>query len=416
MCYTPSRRLLLWGKPGRQAEPWRENVGNFKKRLEYLIKHNAFVQQTYKIVFSFVLRVLGRFVPARKGLVLLSDFGGRQYGGSPRILFEAMRDDPRFSSCQWVWAFEEPDRFGVEGCRKVRMDSPAYYLAALQAEVWITSVNIERGLHFKKKGTIYVNTWHGAGTKKIGNACSGRKDYDFRDVDMMLVQSDFEREIFLRDFNCNPGAIRLFGFPRNDELFHMGEEQIRAVRRDLDIPEDKRVILYAPTWRDSKNGGLSYAFDPPIDLGHWEEELGADYVVLFRTHPFTTHFTVRFNRFIRDVTPYPNLNHLLAVTDILITDYSTIVYDCVIAKKPFICFGFDYDTYREERGFYFDLNERYPGGVVRTEDQLLKRIRELEQGAHRDAFAAFRERYVQAGGNATEQVMEELARRLAPEP
>ena len=380
-----------------------------KKRLEYLIKHNAVIQILYRVCISFALRVIGVFVPRDEKLVLLSASGGRKYGDSPKILFEAMKKDARFADYRYVWALEKPDAFEITGSQKVTIDSWKYFICALRAKIWITSVNIERGLRFKKPGTIYINTWHGAGTKKIGNACSGRKDYNFADVDMMLVQSDFEGEIFKRDFLCRPEAVRKYGFPRNDELFHIKEEQIAQIRQELGIPEGKRVILYAPTWRDSKDGGMSYEFDPPIDMANWEKQLSDEYVLLFRTHPFTTHLTVEFNDFVRNVTTYENLNYLLAITDILITDYSTIIYDCVIAKKPFICFGYDYETYCEERGFYFDLNTTYPGGVCKTEEELFARLRHLEQADSMAEYEQFRDTYVQAGGNATEQVIEELA-------
>jgi CDP-glycerol glycerophosphotransferase len=150
-------------------------------------------------------------------------------------------------------------------------------------------------------------------------------------------------------------------------------------------------------------------------MSNWEKELSDEYVLLFRTHPFTTHFTVTFNDFVRNVTLYENLNYLLAITDILITDYSTIIYDCVIAQKPFICFGYDYDTYCEERGFYFDLNTTYPGGVCKTEAELFARLRYLERADSLTEYEQFRDTYVQAGGNATEQVIQELAARIREE-
>ena len=153
---------------------------------------------------------------------------------------------------------------------------------------------------------------------------------------------------------------------------------------------------------------MSYDFDPPVDMKVWEEKLSDEYVVLFRTHPFTTKFHVEFNDFIRNVTSYENLNHLLAITDVLITDYSTIIYDCVIAGKPFICFGYDYDEYKDERGFYFDLNEEYPGGVLKTQDEVFARIQELSAADNADIFADFRKKYVQAGGNSTEAILDEL--------
>ena len=135
-------------------------MSGLKKRVEYLIKHSPLIQVLYRKGMSFAFQTLGLFVRRDEKLILLSASGGRKYGDSPRILFEAMKNDPRFAGYKYVWAFENPEKFDVDGCEKVQMDSPAYFLTALKSKVWITSVNIERGLRFKKKGTIYINTWH----------------------------------------------------------------------------------------------------------------------------------------------------------------------------------------------------------------------------------------------------------------
>ncbi len=381
----------------------------FKRRLEFVLKHNAFIQYLYKHVMSGVFRCIGLFTKTDNKLILFNSFGGRKFNDSPRVLFDAMLLDPRFKDYKLVWAFEEPDKFDIPRALSIKIDSPEYFKTALKAKVWISSVNIERGLHFKKKSTIYINTWHGAGTKLIGNACNGRKDYNFSAVDMMLVQSEFERSIFERDFLCNPKAIRKVGFPRNDELFHITDEQKQRLRLQLRIPEGKKVILYAPTWRDSKDGGMSYEFVPPIHIEKWKEKLSSEYVMLFRMHTFTTKFEMAFDEFARDVSDYEDLNHILAITDVLITDYSTIVYDSAIAGIPFICFGFDYNTYKEERGFYYDLNEGYPGGVLKDEDDVIERIPAVLSGVDQEQYAAFKNRYIEAGGSATETILNELA-------
>lgn len=385
------------------------NIKDAYAKVEYVIKHNTAIQYIYKKFFSLFFRFVGLFIATDNKLILFTSFGGRKYNDSPKVLFEALRQDSRLGSFRFVWAFQEPNNFKIDGAELITIDSWNYFITALRAKVWITSVNIERGLHFKKSKTIYLNTWHGAGTKKIGNACSGRKDYDFSNVDMMLVQSDFEKEIFLRDFLCNPDAIRKIGFPRNDELFTIKEIQKVDIRKDFHIPVGKKVILYAPTWRDSKDGGLSYDFAPPIHLEKWKEYLGNNYVLLFRMHTFTTTAKIQFDDFVRDVSQYDNLNHILAISDIVITDYSTIVYDAVIANKPFICFGFDYETYQKERGFYYDLDTEYPGGVLKTEDEVLRRIIELSENAEQRDYALFRNKYIEAGGNATHQIIDELA-------
>lgn len=381
---------------------------NIKNKIEYILKHNTTVQFLYKHVMSLSFRALGLINPIDDKLVLLNSFGGRKYNDSPKILFEAMLKDPKFKHYTFVWAFEEPEKFKIKGAKSIKIDSWEYFKTALKAKIWISSVNIERGLHFKKKDTIYINTWHGAGTKLIGNACSGRKDYDFSAVDMMLVQSRFESKIFERDFLCNPASIRIVGFPRNDELFHISEESKAEFRKRYNIPDGKKVILYAPTWRDSRDGGMSYEFIPPMNIEKWRRTFSEDYVMLFRMHTLTTKFKMHYDEFAIDVSDYDNLNPVLAVSDVVLTDYSTIVYDATVAHKPFVCFGFDYDRYRKERGFYYDLNKYYPGGVLTTEDEVIERIKEVVNGKDKDLFEAFRKKFVQTGGNATESVISEL--------
>lgn len=383
-------------------------MGKFHDKLDYFLKHNKTAQFLYKKCLSFAFRVVGMFIKQDPKLILFSSFAGKKYNDSPKVIFEKMREDSRFNGYRFVWAFVEPENFDIKGAEKITIDTLSYFKTALKAGIWICSVNIERGLSFKPKKTIYINTWHGAGTKKIGNACNGRKDYDLSSVDMMLVQSEFEKEIFLRDFNAREDAICKIGFPRNDELFHITDDQRKELRKQFEIPEGKKVILYAPTWRDSKDGGLSYTVEPPIDMKKWRERMGDKYVMLFRMHTFTTKFDMVYDDFARDTTKYDNLNHILAITDVLVTDYSTIVYDSAVAGIPFICFGFDYETYRDERGFYYDLNKVYPGGVLHSEDEVMDRICELEIAGFGKDYQAFRDKYVEAGRNATEQVLDYL--------
>lgn len=383
-----------------------------KQRLEYLLKHNKVLQYVYKKGFSTLFRFIGIFVSTDDKLILFNSFGGRKFNDSPKILFEKMLADPAFKDFKMVWAFEKPEEFRIEGAKSIIIDSPMYIITALKAKVWISSVNIERGLHYKKANTIYLNTWHGAGTKLIGNGCSGRKDYDFSNIDMMLVQSNFEKQIFLQDFNCNPDAFLKVGFPRNDELFHITKQQKLEIRNKLHIPEGKRVILYAPTWRDSIDGGLSYEFIPPMDITKWKKRFSDKYVMLFRMHVFTTDFKMEYDEFAINVSAYDNLNHILAIADVVVTDYSTIVYDTAIAGKPFICFGFDYERYKKERGFYYDFEKVYPGGVLKTEAEVMDRIEAVVKGADRNKYQEFRNKFIEAGGHASEEIIGELKKRL----
>ncbi len=361
---------------------------------------------------SNFFRFIGLFVRIDPYLILFNSFGGRKYNDSPKVIFEHMISQTLYKNLKFVWAFEEPDNFDIPKANKIKIDSWKYFITALKAKYWVSSVNIERGLKFKKKNTIYLNSWHGAGTKKIGNAVNGRKDFDFSNVNVMLVQSHYEMGIFKHDFLVKEQSFLLSGFPRSDELFNTSKNQIEVYKVALNIPKDKKVILYAPTWRDSKNKGISYDLKPPIDINKWQEKLQNDYVVLFRTHAFTTNvIKLQFNDFVRDVSSYDNLNHLLLISDLLITDYSTIVFDFSILEKPFLCFGYDYEEYKKERGFYIDLEDEYPNGVLNNEDEILTSILKMNYQNECEKVKKFKSKYIEAGGNATELAINSLLNR-----
>ena len=380
-----------------------------KSKIEYILKHNVFIQQTYKVIMSCVFRLIGLFVKTDPKLILFNSFGGRKYNDSPKIIFEYMIKHKDYQNLKYVWAFENPGDFEIPNAAKIKIDSWKYFITALKTKYWVSSVNIERGLKFKKKNTKYLNSWHGAGTKKIGNAVDGRKDFDYSNVNVMLVQSQYEKGIFTRDFQVIEENFLLSGFPRGDELFHTGKEQIAAYKKALGIPDGKKVILYAPTWRESTNKGISYDLKPPIHIEKWQEKLQEDYVVLFRTHAFTTNvLNLQFNDFIRDASSYDNLNHLLLISDILITDYSTIVFDFSILEKPFLCFGYDYEAYKKDRGFYIDLEQEYPSGVQNSEEEILDLIVNMDYQDQCKKVKSFKTRYIEAGGNATMLAVESL--------
>lgn len=380
-----------------------------KKRLEYILKHNLFIQNLYKVIFSSFFRIMGLFIKTDEKLVLLNSFGGRKYNDSPKVLFEYMVSDPRFSDFKYVWAFEEPEKFNIPKATKVKIDSWDYFKTALKSKYWITSVNIERGLHFKKKDTIYLNTWHGTGPKVSGNGVSGRKDYDFSYVDILLCDGDYLKSIFIKDYNANEENLLFSGRPREDSLYKLTEEKIIKYRQQLNIPEDKKVIFYAPTWRESTNSGKSYSINLPIDIAKWRGHLQDEYVVLLRTHLFTNDIQgVQFDDFLKNVSDYPEINHLYAISDILISDYSSVFFDFSLLEKPMICFAYDYNEYVKTRGLYFDLDKEFPGGVLRTEDEVIQKIESLDYQKECKETKEFKDKFISRGENATELCVQEL--------
>ena len=301
-----------------------------------------------------------------------------------------------------VWALKEPEKYEIPNAEKVKMDTMKYFVTALKAKYWISCVNIERALHFKKKNTVYLNTWHGASVAYVGNAVNGRNDFHFEHINYFCINGEYERGFIIRDFNVLPEAIIETGYPRNDELYGVTEERKQEIRRKLNIPEGKKVILYAPTWRDSNDGGASYKLAPPITWEKWKEQLGEDYVVLLRTHPYTTKLmNVEFDEFVWNCIEYPSVNELMIAADIMISDYSCILLDYAILEKPLICFGYDYEEYKDIHGFYFDMQEVIPNGVLHTEQEVINHILNMDYEQECLKTKQLKDSHMEYGGNAS---------------
>ena len=384
------------------------------KKIEYILKHNVVIQKIYVFLFSLLFRFIGLFIKRDDKQVLMQSLIGKTYGDSPKVLFETMKKDPRFKDYKYVWAFDNPDAFDVPGAKKIKLTSLQYYIEALRSGVWISNVGIERGLKFKPKKTISINTWHGVPIKMIGNSQKDRNDYDYSSVDFMCCSSDFERNIFIRDFRVKPEAIFQCGMPRNDELYNVSEEQKQKARKELAIPDGKKVILYAPTWRDSTDGGSSYQIAPPMNMDYWQKELGDEYVILFRMHHLTTAaLGVEFNDFVRDVSHEPSINKLMIAADVLISDYSATIFDFSILEKPIVSFAYDLEEYAEARGFYEKLDEDVlPGDVFRTEEEVIHHIKTMNYEAECENCRSLKKKYLAVSGNATNECLDYLASRI----
>lgn len=377
--------------------------------LDYVLKHNVWINKVFKVVASSAFKTIGVFVRMDDHAVIFSAHG-RKYNDSPKAIYEYMLSQERFAGYRYYWALEDPENTEIPGpCIKIKADTFKYFLTALKCKYWVTCVNIERSLHFKKKKTRYLNTWHGIPIKTVGNDAAGRKDYDFSHIDYFCVSGEYEIDLYKRAFCVGEDHVIKTGMPRNDCLYNVSDAEKEDLKRKLGLPMDKKIILYAPTWRDSKDGGKSYVITPPMNIDLWEEKLAKDYVLLFRTHPYTNKLmNVQFNSFVRDYTNYSNINDLLKVSDILISDYSATIFDYSILERPIICFAYDHKEYAEERGFAMKLDAEMPGGINVTEDEVIERILNCDFEQEKLCVKAFKDKYIEYGGQATKQCVEYL--------
>lgn len=377
--------------------------------LFYKVKYTPWLYSLYYTFGNLFIALLSIFVRPKEKQILFSSFGGRKFDDSPKKIYDDMLNDSRFNDYDLVWAFHKPEKFDIPRGRKIKTDNIRYFITVLQSRVCITNSSVERGLHFKGRNNILLNTWHGTPIKKMGldiddNNKSFRSKDGYSNIDIMLAQGEYEAKIFSRAFNIDYEKFKLIGLPRNDAFANYTSQYVRDLKSRLHLP-NKKIILYAPTFREyDKTDSLTCRLSVPVDFDKWRQMLGEKYIVLFRAHyEISKSLDIKDNEFIRDVSAYSSLEDLMIVADILVSDYSSIFFDFSIMDKPMICFAFDYAEYSSNRGLYFDIRKQITS--VSDEDALLKLLNDVAYNES-DLTAqtrAFREKYVTAYGNASQQ-------------
>lgn len=388
-----------------------------KKYLFYIVKYVSWIYQLYFYLGSFVLKILKLFVKQDDKLILFISFGGRKFDDSPKAIYDQMIVDPRFDDYRIVWAFNKPEFFELKRGEKVKCDTISYFKTALKARIWISNSTVERGLEFKGKNTFYFNTWHGTPIKKMG-ADVGCNNKSFKGkghwkLDYFTCQGEFEQEIFCRVFNSlSKDKAHVIGLPRNDIYANYNKEYMITLRKKMGIAIDKRVILYAPTFREyDKSSSMEVKVSVPIQIEKWRKELGEDYVLLFRAHyEVAKGLNIKDDDFVREMSSYPQLEDLMIVSDLLISDYSSIFFDYSIMSKPMLAFCYDYERYNAERGMYFDIREWLPN--AENEDELLMLIKSGMIEKQVLMTRRFQQKFVTAYGFATKQSLDVLFNEL----
>ena len=381
-----------------------------KEKLAVHLKASKHLYSLYYTFFSSFFRFVGLFVRMDSKLILFNCFGGKKYDDSPKAIYEQILKDNRFDEYKLVWALQNPEKMIIPGrATVVKSDTLSYFITALKARVWITNSSMERGLRFKKHGTLYLNTWHGSAIKVMGvDIKPGNKSFRTKSptiVDIMLAQSEYDIETFSRAFVLPEECFRLTGLPRNDILANYTLRDVECVRQKLGIPMDKIVLLYAPTFREfSRDSSNEVVFNSPITNSVWTKVLGEKYVVLVRAH-YEVSKRIGFSSsgiFI-DVSNYPALDDLMIASDALISDYSSIIIDYSIMHKPIFCYAYDLDEYKSKRGMYFDLETTLPCIVHRDENTLLEDIvnTDWKSGTESLQLIEFQKRFATEAGSAS---------------
>ena len=363
--------------------------------------------------------------PIVKNKIVFSNYFGKSYGCNPKyIADEIIRQNLPY---ELVWLVRNPEEHISEFPKQVRLVrylSPESYTELASAKVWVDNTRKkpywEQGL-IKKKEQVYIQTWHGPlGMKKIEASIKNESPMwrkfakiDSKNIDYLLASNETDRKILSECFWFD-GPILKTGYPRNDIFFANDAEKQKIkdkVYSKLNIKENEKILLYLPTFRD--NGRIS-AFNLDIlnALKAAEENQKQNYVAAIKLHPNTPKSVKELfdfnNEKIIDAIDYPDVQELLIASDIIITDYSSGIFDAMLEYTKCFIFATDLKEYSKERGFYFPLSDT-PFSIAENNEQLIDNILNFDNEAYKNKVEQYlKDKEYILDANSSSRVVEKI--------
>lgn len=367
----------------------KKTVSYLKKRIPYLIERCG----------STILRKVIRITtPVEKGKVMFITFQG-DYTCNPKYICEEIRKRDSLKNVKLVWSarkksFKDSTAF-PEGIKKVHVNSYDFFKELASSQFWIAnSVEFLKKPIKKRKNQIMIETWHGSlGLKRFDKEVNSGKNWvkaaelSGKYTDYCISNSKFETDEVYRNTFWNRKTTKILevGHPRNDLLFSDYEEDRKQIHKEFckkyKIDEDTKFILYAPTFRDSYSFEV-YKIKPQEVVDAAVKKFGGKWKILLRYHNTVRRFEGKknklFSKDIINVTKYPDMQNLIAIADVAITDYSSWIYDFVLLRRPGFIFATDIKDYNQERGFFYPLEET-PFLIAENNKQLVENIKAFDK-------------------------------------
>ena len=356
-------------------------------------------------------RLMCRILPVKRNRIVFDSSLGKSYAGNPKHIYEYLVANGYDTKWDCIW-FYETEKYNIPGMsRQVQYGRMRYLYYMATAKVWVFDTRQPEWL-VRRRGTYYIQTWHGTPLKKLAldmedvfmvgeSDIETYKEHFVKNVktwDYLISQNHFSTETFRRAFDFQKEMLEI-GYPRNDILFRENTpEDIRRYRKKLGLPLDKKIILYAPTWRDDEfSDDNKYEFRPQISFEKLRQELSDDYIMVVKYHYLIMDAVdwSPYQGFIYHFDQSRDIAELFLVSDILITDYSSVMFDFSILRRPIFFFAYDLYKYKNElRGFYFSYKQEMPGPISSTTEQLVEDIRNYDASLYEEKYKKFTEKYL----------------------
>lgn len=335
------------------------------------------LKQMLSIPFHFMSRIFCIFPLDRKKVVFES-YTGTQYSCSPRTICEQLNAENKGFKLVWVYRDARLD------CpyKQLKRNSLPYFYHIFTAGALVINSGHNRLVRLRKK-QIYINTWHGGGAYKRLEHPTYNEHY--RRNDYFLSSCEKANEYVIREGLGFHGEILETGLPRNDMLINQDKAKASKIKEFLDLG-DRKCVLYAPTFREDRNK-IDFALDYDRLLSNLEKRFGGRWVVLHRSHYHMKggkDGSAKEN--VIDVTGYPDMQELLLISDVLITDYSSSIWDFSFTSRPVFLYAPDLDDYNIERSFFVDIHQ-WPFALALSNEDLEQKILAFDEAKQKNNAA-----------------------------
>lgn len=352
--------------------------------------------------------------------IVFESFVGRNYSGQPKYIYKYLRDNYG-NKYKYIWIVNNK-KLEIDGkCKKVKRFGLGYYYYMTRSKFWVNNMR-QPHAYPKRESQIMLETWHGTPLKKLvfdmDDVHSANPKYkqivykQSRKWDYLLSDNPFSTEKFQSCFLYDKEKILELGYPANDPLYAPDlEEKSKELKKKMGIPLDKKVLLYAPTWRDDNSYGAGeYKFELALDLNRMKTELGDEYVILLRMHYWIVDQLdlTGLSDFVVNVSDYSDITDIYIVSDICMTDYSSVFFDYANLQRPILFYMYDLEKYRDVlRGFYLDIERELPGPILTDNQQVLDAVKKINQvqAQYKEKYSEFYARFCcRDDGHAAERV------------
>ena len=380
----------------------------FISKLRRIRKHYRYKVYFPKVYSSYCTE------PVQENKVLFLEMRFTKLSNSFELIYKALEESGEYDlKCSYVqFNFIRGREFTQRVNEMLKELATAKYVFVDDASLILSSIPL-------RKETVAINLWHACGAfKKFGRSTAELKfgssaaildKYpNYGNLTHVTVSSPEVIWAYEEAMHLPKGIVKATGVSRTDQFYDKEFVESRKQKLYEIMPEakDKKVILYAPTFR----GHVATASSPDrIDFERFCRELGNEYVIVCKHHPFVKNPPIipeELQHFARDLTKYLSIEDLLCCADICISDYSSLVFEYSLFEKPMIFYAYDYDNYCDWRGFYYDYSEFTPGPVVQTEDELLNSIKNIDTQFDKQKVIDFKEKFMgSCDGHATERII-----------